>query len=178
MPGQLCPRTNLLPACPLKPRELFLQATQRGCFALPSLRSFCSTGRWRCSASWASRRGSWIRAWWRRRPAKDDKMEGDLKPAGDSPDIGRQAGGGSTTTGRQIDLDSCGTAASSSMQGQGTQGNERNGGRIAKLGREERRLGGGFNLPTGPAKPPGSGTGIPVRFGRKPVGTGRSQIWI
>jgi len=62
-------------------------------------------------------------------------MEGDLKPAGDSPNIGRQAGGGSTTTGRRIDLDSCGTAASSSMQGQGTQGNERNGGRIAKLGR-------------------------------------------
>ena len=27
----------------------------------------------------------------------------------------------------------------------------------------------GFHLPTGPAKPPGSGTGIPVRFGRKPV---------
>ena len=24
----------------------------------------------------------------------------------------------------------------------------------------------GFHLPTGPAKPPGSGTGIPVRFGR------------
>ena len=38
--------------------------------------------------------------------------------------------------------------------------------------------GAGFNLPTGPAKPPGSGTGIPVRFARKPVGTGRSQIWI
>jgi len=31
----------------------------------------------------------------------------------------------------------------------------------------------GFHLPTGPAKPPESGTGIPVRFGRKPVGTGR-----
>ena len=30
-------------------------------------------------------------------------------------------------------------------------------------------LGPGFHLPTGPAKPPGSGTGIPVRFGRKPV---------
>ena len=66
-------------------------------------------------------------------------MEGDLKPAGDSPDIGRQAGGGSTTMGGRIDLDSCGTVASSSMQGQGTQGNERNGGRIAKLGREERQ---------------------------------------
>jgi len=66
-------------------------------------------------------------------------MEGDLKPAGDSPDIGRQAGGGSTTMGGRIDLDSCGTAASSSMQGQGTQENERNAGRIAKLGREERR---------------------------------------
>jgi len=69
-------------------------------------------------------------------------MEGDLKPAGDSPDIGRQAGGGSMTTGGRIDLDSCGTAASSSMQGQGTQGNARNGRRIAKLGREERRPGG------------------------------------
>ena len=31
-------------------------------------------------------------------------------------------------------------------------------------------------LPTGSAKPPGSGTGIPVRFGRKPVGTGQIQI--
>ena len=71
-------------------------------------------------------------------------MEGDLKPAGDSPDIGRQAGGGLTTMGGRIDLDSCGTAASSSMQGQGTQGNERNGGRIAKLGREERRPGEGL----------------------------------
>ena len=36
----------------------------------------------------------------------------------------------------------------------------------------------GFYLPTGPAKPVRSGTGIPVRFGRKPVGTGGSQIWI
>ena len=36
----------------------------------------------------------------------------------------------------------------------------------------------GFKLPTGPAKPAGSGTGIPDRFGRKPVQTGRSQIWI
>jgi len=44
-------------------------------------------------------------------------MEGDLKPAGDSPDIGRQAGGGSTTMGGRIDLDSYGMAASSSMQG-------------------------------------------------------------
>ena len=35
-----------------------------------------------------------------------------------------------------------------------------------------------FHLPTGPAKPPGSCTGIPVRFGRKPVGTGRIQIRI
>ena len=35
----------------------------------------------------------------------------------------------------------------------------------------------GFHLPSGPAKPSGSGTGIPVRFGRKPVGTpGRIQI--
>jgi len=34
----------------------------------------------------------------------------------------------------------------------------------------------GFHLPTGPTKPPGSGTGIPVRFGRKPVGTGGIQI--
>ena len=34
----------------------------------------------------------------------------------------------------------------------------------------------GFTLPTGPAKPAGSGTGIPDRFGRKPVQTGRSQI--
>ena len=34
----------------------------------------------------------------------------------------------------------------------------------------------GFHLPTEPAKPPGSGTGIPVRFGRKPVGTGGIQI--
>ena len=34
----------------------------------------------------------------------------------------------------------------------------------------------GFNLPTGPAKPPGFGIGIPVRFGRKTVGTGRIQI--
>ena len=38
--------------------------------------------------------------------------------------------------------------------------------------------GSGFHLSTGPAKPPGSGTGIPVRFGRKPVGTGGIQIWI
>jgi len=36
--------------------------------------------------------------------------------------------------------------------------------------------GAGFHLPTGPAKPPGFGTGIPVRFGRKPVSTGRIQI--
>jgi len=36
----------------------------------------------------------------------------------------------------------------------------------------------GFHLTTGPAKPPGSGTGIPVRFEQKPVGTGRIQIWI
>ena len=35
------------------------------------------------------------------------------------------------------------------------------------------RGGAGFRLLTGPAKPPGSGTGIPVRFGRKPVGVGR-----
>ena len=33
-----------------------------------------------------------------------------------------------------------------------------------------------FTLPTGPAKPAGSSTGIPDRFGRKPVQTGRSQI--
>ena len=39
-------------------------------------------------------------------------------------------------------------------------------------------VGSGFKLLTGPAKPPGSGTGIPVRFGRKPIGTGRIQIWI
>ena len=36
----------------------------------------------------------------------------------------------------------------------------------------------GFHLLTGPVKPPGSGTGIPVRFGRKPVGAGGIQIWI
>ena len=30
----------------------------------------------------------------------------------------------------------------------------------------------GFKLPTGPAKPAGSGTGIPDRFGRKSVQTG------
>jgi len=36
----------------------------------------------------------------------------------------------------------------------------------------------GFNLPTGPAKPVLSGTGLPVRLGRKPVGTGGIQIWI
>ena len=30
----------------------------------------------------------------------------------------------------------------------------------------------GFNLQTGSAKPAGSGSGIPVRFHRKPVGTG------
>ena len=34
----------------------------------------------------------------------------------------------------------------------------------------------GFNLPTSPAKPAESGSGIPVRFGRKPVGTGQIQI--
>ena len=34
----------------------------------------------------------------------------------------------------------------------------------------------GFNLPTGPVKPAGSGTGIPDRFGRKPVETGQIQI--
>jgi len=34
----------------------------------------------------------------------------------------------------------------------------------------------GFHLPTGPAKPPVSGIGIPVRFGQKPVGTGGIQI--
>ncbi|KAG2556158.1 hypothetical protein PVAP13_8NG063200 [Panicum virgatum] len=38
------------------------------------------------------------------------------------------------------------------------------------------KLRAGFKLPTGPAKPAGSGTGIPDRFGRKPVQTGRSQI--
>ena len=31
----------------------------------------------------------------------------------------------------------------------------------------------GFTLPTGPAKPAGSGTGIPDRFGRKSVETGQ-----
>ena len=36
----------------------------------------------------------------------------------------------------------------------------------------------GLTLPTGPAKPARSGTGIPVRFGRKPVQTGWIQIWI
>ena len=36
----------------------------------------------------------------------------------------------------------------------------------------------GFTLPTGLAKPAGSGTGIPDRFDRKPIQTGRSQIWI
>ena len=34
----------------------------------------------------------------------------------------------------------------------------------------------GFYLPTGPAKLVRSGTGIPVRFGRKPFGTGGIQI--
>ena len=36
----------------------------------------------------------------------------------------------------------------------------------------------GFTFPTGPAKPEESGSGIPVRFGRLPVGTGQIQIWI
>ena len=35
----------------------------------------------------------------------------------------------------------------------------------------------GFLLPTGPAKPAGSGTGIPDRFGRKPVETGQIQFF-
>ena len=34
----------------------------------------------------------------------------------------------------------------------------------------------GLTLPTGPAKPARSGTGIPVQFSRKPVGTGEIQI--
>ena len=34
----------------------------------------------------------------------------------------------------------------------------------------------GFTLPTGLDKRAGSGTGIPDRFGRKPVQTGRNQI--
>ena len=33
-----------------------------------------------------------------------------------------------------------------------------------------------FTFPTGPAKPEESGSGIPVRFGRLPVGTGQIQI--
>ena len=36
----------------------------------------------------------------------------------------------------------------------------------------------GFTFPTGPAKPEESGSGIPARFGRLPVGTGQIQIWI
>ena len=36
----------------------------------------------------------------------------------------------------------------------------------------------GFLLPTGPTKPAGSGTGIPDRFGRKPIETCQIQIWI
>ena len=34
----------------------------------------------------------------------------------------------------------------------------------------------GFTFPTGPAKPEESGSGIPVRFGWLPVGTGQIQI--
>jgi len=34
----------------------------------------------------------------------------------------------------------------------------------------------GFTFPTGPVKPEESGSGIPVRFGRLPVGTGQIQI--
>jgi len=48
--------------------------------------------------------------------------------------------------------------------------------RLREGGREEEQLRAGFHLPTGPAKPPGSGTGIPVQFGRKPVGTDQIQI--
>ena len=36
----------------------------------------------------------------------------------------------------------------------------------------------GINLPIGPVKPAGSGTGIPDQFGRKPVETGQIQIQI
>jgi len=34
----------------------------------------------------------------------------------------------------------------------------------------------GFTFPTGPAKPEEFGSGVPVRFGRLPVGTGQIQI--
>ena len=37
------------------------------------------------------------------------------------------------------------------------------------LALEDGVLQAGFTLPTGPTKPAGSGTGIPDRFGRKPV---------
>jgi len=48
--------------------------------------------------------------------------------------------------------------------------------RTAWVKESERERDAGVMLPTGSAKPAGSGTGIPDRFGRKPVQTSRSQI--